>query len=88
MKIWQIVGIVVLLSGSATWGADSDIRLNSLGFLPGSAKKATIVAGCSDFAVKRASDGETAYSAPAMGPLHQDDVNQDVWIADFSLGSV
>jgi endoglucanase len=87
MRIRQIVGIVVLLSGSGAWGADSDIRLNSLGFLPSSAKKATVVAACSDFAVKRASDGETVYSAPAMGPWHQDDVKQDVWTADFSLVS-
>jgi len=84
MRISQIIGIVVLLSASATWGADSDIRLNSLGFLPGSAKKATIVAVCSDFAIRKASDGETVYSAVAMGPWHQDDVKQDVWIADFS----
>jgi endoglucanase len=87
MRIRQIVGIIVLLSASVTWGADSDIRLNSLGFLPDSAKKATIVAACSDFAVKRASDGETVYSAAAMGPWHQEDVKQDVWIADFSLVS-
>ena len=64
--------------------ANSDIRLNSLGFLPGMQKKATIITECSDFTVKKASDGQTVYSGKVTGPLHQDDVNQDVWVADFS----
>ena len=47
-------------------------------------KKATIITECSDFTVKKASDGQTVYSGKVTGPLHQDDVNQDVWVADFS----
>ncbi len=58
--------------------------MNSLGFLAGGQKKATITAECSDFALKRATNGETVYSGKVAGPLHQNDVNQDVWIADFS----
>ena len=65
-------------------GADSDIRLNSLGFLPGMQKKATVITNCSNFTVKKAANNETVYSGKVTGPLHQDDVNQDVWIADFS----
>ena len=84
MRIGQIVGVIVLLSGSGALGADADIHLNSLGFLPNLPKKATIVAKCSDFAVKRASNGEAVFTGKTTGPLHQDDVKQDVWIADFS----
>ena len=47
-------------------------------------KKAAIVTRCSNFTVKKVSDGQTIYSGKVTGPLHQDDVNQDVWIADFS----
>jgi len=65
-------------------GADTDIRLNSLGFLPGMPKKASIIADCSSFSAKKAPGGETVYSGKVTGPLHQDDVEQDVWIADFS----
>ncbi len=88
MRTVRIVAVALLLGGSAAWAADSDIHLNSLGFLPAQQKKATISAECSDFAVKRASDGQTVYAGKVTGPLHQDDVNQDVWVADFSeLGS-
>lgn len=73
----------VLLVGSAS-AADSDIRLNSLGFLPQLPKKASIAATCSEFAVKNAATGETAFTGKAAGPVHQEDVKQDVWIADFS----
>jgi len=74
--------LMVVVNGA--FGADADIRLNSLGFLPAISKKATVAAKCSAFAVKRVSDGATVYSGTATGPLHQDDVSQDVWIADFS----
>lgn len=83
MKIRLI--LLVLLSWSVSaWAADSDIRLNSLGFLPQRAKKATIVVNCCEFAVKRASNGEMVFTGKAAGPVHQDDVSQDAWIADFS----
>jgi endoglucanase len=61
-----------------------DIRLNSLGYLPAAQKKATIISACSRFSIKDASTGKTAYSAKAKGPFSQQDVNQTVWIADFS----
>jgi endoglucanase len=84
MKTGSIsVGLVLCCVASAL-GADSDIRLNSLGFLPRLPKKATVAAQCSDFAVKRASNGETVYAGVVTGPVHQDDVQQDAWIADFS----
>ncbi len=82
----RLILVAVLASfwaGTAS-AAESDICLNSLGFLPELPKKATIAAKCSDFTVRRASDGETVYRGTATGPVHQDDVKQDVWVADFS----
>jgi endoglucanase len=85
MKTRFIVIIVVLLfSIDGAFAVDTDIRLNSLGFLPEMQKKATIIAECSEFMLKCASDDTTVYSGEVTGPFHQDDVNQDVWIADFS----
>ena len=85
MKTRFIVIIVVLLFNiSGAFAVDADIRLNSLGFLPGMQKKATIVAECSKYMLKQTSDDAIVYSSEVTGPLHQDDVNQDVWIADFS----
>ena len=62
----------------------SDIRLNSLGFLSDMQKKASIVAKCSCFTVRKASNGRKVYSGTVTGPVHQVDVNEAVWIADFS----
>jgi len=85
MKISLLVTTIFFLSAAnCTLGTDSDIRLNSLGFLPGMQKKATVIAECSDFVVKKVSDGQAAYSAAVTGPFSQQDVNQVVWIADFS----
>ncbi len=79
-----LVTAISLAAVSVVSGANSDIRLNSLGFLPDLAKKASIAAPCSDFTIKKASDGAVVCSGKAVGPKHQDDVDQDVWIADFS----
>jgi len=84
MRIGQIIGIIVLLTGSGALGDDSDIHLSSLGFLPGRPKKATIATKCSEFTVRRASNGDVVTAGQVAGPLHQDDVKQDVWVADFS----
>jgi endoglucanase len=65
-------------------GSAFDIRLNSLGFLPTMPKKASIIKSCAEFTVKKASDDSIVYSGKTAGPVHQDDVNQDLWIADFS----
>ena len=83
-KNYSVVFLSMLLMLSCMNYADSGIRLNSLGFLPDMPKRATIVSKCSLFQVKRASDDEIVYSGIAAGPIHQNDVNQDVWIADFS----
>ena len=79
-----LVTIFLLSAANGLLGADSDIRLNSLGFLPAAAKKASITATCSEFALKNAAGGATVYTGAVTGPTHQDDVNQDVWLADFS----
>ncbi len=85
MRTRCIIAMIVLLwIAQGTFGADADIKLNSLGFFSAAQKKATVTAECSEFTLKRKTSGETVYSGKAAGPLHQNDVSQDVWIADFS----
>jgi endoglucanase len=85
MKIRALViAFFFLFCVNVVLGADMDIRLNSLGFSPGMPKKASIITECSDFTVKKASNNETVFSGKVTGPIHQNDVDQDVWTADFS----
>ena len=85
MNIRLIIATIFFLAGiDGALGADGNIRLNSLGFLPRMQKKATIIADCSRFTVKKASNDEAVYSGTVTGPVHQQDIDQDVWTADFS----
>ena len=61
-----------------------DIRLNSLGYLPATQKKATLIAKCSDFTVKDTAKDKIVFSGKVTGPFSQQDMNQTAWIADFS----
>jgi len=83
-----VIAVFLFFVANCALGADSDIQLNSLGFLPTMPKKATIISECSIFAVKKAAavtvNDETVFSGTVTGPFTQQDVNQVVWIADFS----
>ena len=84
MKNLVLKCALVMFVTSSAFAADEDIRLNSLGFLPDMPKKVSIAAQCSEFTVTKASDNSIAFSGKVTGPTHQNDINQDVWIADFS----
>lgn len=61
-----------------------NIRLNSLGYLPHAAKKASVVSESTTFVVKRASDQKAIFEGKLSEPVLQKDVNQSVRMADFS----
>lgn len=63
------------------------IHLNSIGFLPDAEKKATLTGESKHFFVKEAATGELVFEGTANGPFFQDDVKQEVWMADFSAFS-
>ncbi len=85
MNLRLIVLLCMISVLSRINAADSDIRLNSLGFLPGMPKKAVIISECSDFSVIDASTGQPVLQGTAAAPRYQEDVNQTVRAADFSL---
>lgn len=60
------------------------IRLNTLGYLPGAAKQATIAVPCSAFSVVRLADGKRVLEGSATGPLHNADTDEQLFTADFS----
>ena len=84
MKKTLVICMLIVFVNSFSFADDSDIRLNSLGFLPGMPKKVSIISECLEFQVKKVADDSVALSGEVTGPIHQDDINQDVWIADFS----
>jgi len=64
--------------------ADSDVRVNSIGYLPTRAKHITVAGGGSDFAVRRASDDSVAFSG-TLGPAAVDTATGDmVAVGDFT----
>jgi len=60
------------------------VHLNSIGFLPNSEKTAVIPHKSESFIVVDAESGNQVFSGKTKGPKYQKDVDQKVWIADFS----
>lgn len=60
------------------------IRLNTIGYLPDSPKRASIAGKFSRFAVIRVADGRKVYTGEATGPLSNADTEEQLYIADFS----
>ncbi len=58
--------------------------LNTVGYLPGRVKRATLHAASSAFEVRRADDDSVALEGEVTGPFYSEDVRRDVWVADFS----
>ena len=83
-----IISFVLLLaisSQSIILAAETTpIKLNSLGYLPQSVKKATITTEATVFQVISSQTGLEVFQGKLSGQIYQKDVDQKVWIADFS----
>jgi len=75
--------IAVLAVAQGAFGADSQIRLNTVGYLPGHAKQASIAASATDFSVVDA-EGTVVYQGKTTGPIRNADTQEDLVIADFT----
>src|ERR1035437_1068710 len=69
---------------SSAYAQNQSIHLNSLGFLPQSSKKASIVGETKSFIIKQVSDQAVVFKGDVSKPVFQKDVNQSVSVADFS----
>ena len=77
-----LMGLLALLQPIAA--QDQVIHLNSLGYLPSSAKKASITGGTKSFVIKRVTDQSVVFKGEVSKPVFQKDVDQNVQMADFS----
>lgn len=80
------LSVVLLLMSTILFAQqpDNKIHLNSLGFLPKQKKEATVTTKSATFVVKDALTNKNVFSGKTTGPYYQKDVNQQVWMADFS----
>ncbi|MDP2339102.1 MAG: glycoside hydrolase family 9 protein [Bacteroidota bacterium] len=68
----------------STTAQNASIHLNSLGFMPQSSKKASIIGEYNSFVIKRVSDEAVVFKGKVTGSVFQKDVSQNVSMADFS----
>ena len=83
-RTMMMVLALIMLSSMIGSAADTNIRLNSLGFLPDKGKRASINTACSQFTVIRVPAGTTASSGSVSGPRRNTDTDEDIYTADFS----
>jgi len=76
--------ILICLAFGSSIAQTQSIHLNSLGFLPESSKKASIVGDAKSFVIKKTSDQAKVFEGQLTAPVFQKDVNQSVAIANFS----
>ncbi len=83
-KTVVIILAFLFLSINQLFAQQTTISLNSLGFLPQSSKKASIVGEPKTFTIKRADNQSIVFNGKVSEPVFQKDVNQNVTLADFS----
>ena len=85
MKHTALIHLGVLCC-ALTLGAQETppIRLNTLGYLPASPKRASIAAPSTAFSIVRAQGSDTVYEGTVSGPATNPDTQEDLYTADFS----
>lgn len=89
---WTITVLVFCLTVLQTSGRaaepaaapDARIRLNTVGFLPGRAKRASVAAPGTRFVVRRADNNKEVYAGTVTGPKTNADTGEALYSADFS----
>jgi endoglucanase len=76
--------LCLLFAATDARASGDQIRLNTVGFLPGHDKRASVAARCTEFTVVRAKDGASIFRGRMTGPAHNEDTNEDLCTADFS----
>lgn len=84
-RLISTVLVCALLAPCAARAADSRIRLNTVGFLPGYSKRASVPARFNEFrVVEDGGRSRVVFRGRASGPFHNEDTNEDLYVADFS----
>lgn len=84
-RLLSVLFACFLLAPRAAGAVDSRVRLNTVGFLPGYPKRASVAAKFKEFSVVE-TDGRArvVFRGRAVGPVHNEDTNEDLYVADFS----
>jgi len=77
--------LIIFLAAVLQAATAQNIHLNSLGFLSDEKKTAGITSPCSEFNLVSVDNGKEVFSGKTAGPVYQKDVEQNVYLADFSL---
>lgn len=80
LRLTTALGCLVFVTSTVVLGANSDIRLNSIGFLPDRPKQATIISAAAAFEVRRAIDDSIAFNGIANGPIADPETAQQTWL--------
>ena len=79
---------ILCAAGLFVWCGDSiaapAIRLNSVGFLPGQPKQATLTNDATRFTLVRSADGAQVFTGAVAGPVTNADTRERLFTADFS----
>src|ERR1035437_6519441 len=82
-KICSLI-LAISMFTAFIYSADTDVRLNSLGFLPNNVKKASISLTCTTFNLIRVSDAAIVYTGTVGAPITSTDTGETILVADFS----
>jgi endoglucanase len=75
---------LALLCPLVAQAADSDVKVSSIGYLPGRVKRASITASATSFTIKRDADGSVAFTGTVGTAKNDPDTSQSIAIADFT----
>jgi len=84
MRLVHALAIPGLLAGFNAVAAENPVRLNSVGFLPGQVKQASVAVPGTNFSVVQISDGRVMYSGALSGPRTNADTGEALFLADFT----
>ena len=80
--------VIICAVNAVVWCGDiiaaPAFRLNSIGYLPGQLKQATLAADATRFMLIRDSDGVEVFSGTVTGPITNADTRERLFTADFS----
>jgi endoglucanase len=81
---FTLLAILLINPARAAEQESPPIRLNTVGYLPGAEKQATIAAPGTNFTVIRLADNTTAFAGMITGPVLNPDTQEQLGTADFS----
>jgi endoglucanase len=84
MKTIHLIVFMLLASVLTLQARPSVFHINSLGYLPDQSKTASISEEFETFSIVNVNSEEEVLSGKAKGPFSQDELDIEVWLADFS----